>query len=140
MVEVPHEEEADVVAAHEVEELVVFLFGQIGSGCGAVVVRSAEETGVGADHHVAVLVAVLKHFAQPLQLSPPVGGVAAVEEDEEVACSADGLHGDGVGGGVEILLEVLLAVEVDVVVAEGDEAGVGGFGQTEQAVELAERP
>ena len=39
---------------------------------------------------------------------------------------------------MEVLLEVLLAVEVDVVVADGDEAGVGGRGQAEQAVELAE--
>ena len=41
---------------------------------------------------------------------------------------------------MEVLLEVLLAVEVDVVVADGDEAGVGGLGQPEQAVELSERP
>ena len=38
MVEMPHEEEADVVAAHEVDEFVVFLFGQVGSGGGAVVI------------------------------------------------------------------------------------------------------
>ena len=39
---------------------------------------------------------------------------------------------------MEVLLVVLLAVEVDVMVADGDEAGVGGRGQAEQAVELAE--
>ena len=39
---------------------------------------------------------------------------------------------------MEVLLEVLLAVEVDVVVADGDEAGICGRGQAEQAVELAE--
>ena len=38
VVEMSHEEEADVVAAHEVDEFVVFLFGQVGGGGGAVVV------------------------------------------------------------------------------------------------------
>ncbi len=135
-----HEEEADVVAAHEVDEFVVFLFGQVGGWGGAVVVRGAEEAGVGVDHHVAILVALLQELFEPVELPAAVGGVAAVEEDEEVFGTADGLHGDGVGGGVEILLEILLAVEVDVVVADGDEAGVGGLGQPEQAVELSERP
>ena len=95
---------------------------------------------MGVDHYVAVFVAVLQHLAQPFKLSAPMGGIAAIEEDEEVFGAADGLHGDGVGGGVEILLVVLLAVEIDVVVAEGDETGVSGLGQPEEAVELAERP
>ena len=95
---------------------------------------------MGVDHHVAVLVALLQELFEPVELPAAVGGVAAVEEDEEVFGTADGLHGDGVGGGVEILLEILLAVEVDVVIADGDEAGVGGLGQPEQAVELSERP
>ena len=126
--EMAHEEKADMVAAHEVDEFVVFLFRQVGGGSGTVVVAGAEEAGVGADHYVAVVVAVLKHFTQPLQLPIPMSGIAAVEEDEEVFGSTNGLHSDGVGGCVEVLLEMLLAVEVDVVVANGDEAGVCGRG------------
>lgn len=138
MVEVTHEEKADAVVAHEVEEFVVFLFGQVGGRGGAVVIAGAEEAGVGIDHHVAVVVAVLQQFAQPLQLAAAMGGVATVEENKEVAGPADGLHGDGVGGGVEVLLEVLLAVEVDIVVADGDEAGVCGGSGVDEAVQLTE--
>ena len=138
VVEVSHEEEADLVLAHEVKQFVVLLFGQVGGGGGAVVVGGAEEAGVGGYHHVAVFVAVLQQLAQPLQLATAVGSVAAVEEDEEVFGTPHSLHGDGVGGGVEILLEVLLTVEIDVVVADGDETGVRSRVATHQAVQLTE--
>ena len=138
VVEMTHEEEADVVGAHQVKKFVVLLLGQVGSGSSAVVVAGAEQAGVGVHHHVAVLVAVLQEVAEPLQLSASMGGVAAVEEDEEVFGTAHGLHGDGVGGGVEVLLEVLLTVEIDVVVADGDETGVRSRVATHQAVQLTE--
>ena len=69
VVEMTHEEEADVVGAHQVKKFVVLLLGQVGSGSGAVVVAGAEQAGVGGDHHVAVLVAVLQEVAKPLQLA-----------------------------------------------------------------------
>lgn len=140
VVEMSYEEKAHLVAAHEVDQLVVLLLGQVGRRGGAVVIAGAEKASVGGHHHMAVFVAVLEQLAQPLQLAPSVGGVATVEEDEEVGGSAEGFHGDGIGGGVEILLVVLLAVEIDVVVADGGEAGVGRGRGAQQAVQLAEGP
>lgn len=124
VVEVPHHKEVHVVAVEEVEEGVGFVLRHVGSGGGAVVVCGAEEAGVGGYHNVAVLFVALEQFLEPLGLAFAEGGVTAVEEYEEVLVPIQGTYLDAVGGGVEILLVVLLAVEVDVVVANHRKAGV----------------
>ena len=138
VVEMAHQEETYIVAFHQVEKLVVFLLGQIGGGGGAIVIAGSEEAGVGIDHHVAVVGAVLQHLLEPLELATTVGGVAAIEEDEKVAGSPYGLNRNGIGGRVEILLVVLLAVEIDVVIAYADKTCVGCRRQMQQAVEQPE--
>ena len=101
VVEMAHQEETYIVTLHQVEKLVVFLLGQIGGGGGAIVIAGSEEAGVGIDHHVAVVGAVLQHLLEPLELAAAVGGVAAIEEDEEVAGSPYGLNRNGIGGRME---------------------------------------
>ena len=102
---------------------------------------------MGAYHHIPVLATVTQHLLQPDQLPPAMGSVAAVEEHKQVLCPAHSLHRHRIGRGVKIFLIVLLAVEINIVVADDDKTGVLSRpghvvirpGQTQQAVHHTER-
>ena len=61
-------------------------------------------------------------FFKPVELTAAVCAISRIQEKEQILVSTACLHGDSVGGGMEILLEILGAVEIHVVVSNDKEA------------------
>ena len=73
---------------------------------------------------MTVVLAMRELLLQPFQLTLAMGAITRIQKDIQILETTNGLHGYGVGRGVEILLKERSAVEVHVMVAHDQETRV----------------